>query len=503
MKFAPHGQYGRRDRRRRFRRGRVSQKRGPWNVRPPDDGVRTGHPTPEVVPTAGTPPPAGGSMRHVLRRPEFRLLFCGLLASMSAESILLLALAIWVKDLTGSDGLAGATIFAVIAPMVLAPLVGWFVDRYPRRPFFVMANLVTAVLLSPLFLVRDRDDVWIVYAVAALYGLSYLTLSATLSGLIRQLVPVDLLAEANGALQTVRQGLRLIGPLAGAGLYATIGGPALAAVGVLGFVTAAAVVGMLRTREERPTGPGPRWPAEVSAGLRHLAGEPALRRALLGYGLGSLVMGFTESLIFAYVDQGLRRDAAFVGVLVTVQGIGGLVGGLCSPGAVRRLGEVGTLATGVAFFGPAALALAYPDLRLGVAAVLLAGVSLPLTMVGLNTLIQRRTPPRLLGRVTAASEAVVSGPQAASIGAGALLVGALDYRLLFLLTGVVTLLAGGYLWRARHLTPPAPTRRPTPGVALHRTPRIPSPRRPAPPRPGSPHRGDHEVIGATRRRRNR
>ncbi|WP_348651036.1 MFS transporter [Micromonospora sp. WMMD812] len=422
-------------------------------------------------------------MRTVLRRPDFRLLFGGLLASMTAESILLLALAVWVKDLTGSNGLAGGTIFAIIAPMTLAPLVGWFVDRYPRRPFFVVANLATAALLTPLIAVRDRNDVWIIYLVAALYGLSYLTLSAALSGLIRQLVPVELLAEANGVLQTVRQGLRLIGPLAGAGLYAAIGGGALAVIGMAGFLVAAAVVAALRTAEPSPPGAGPRWPAELGAGLRHLAGERALRRALLGYGLGSLVMGFTESLIFAYVDHGLRRDAAFVGVLVTVQGIGGLVGGLCSPGVVRRLGEVGTLAAGIAFFGPAALALAYPDLRLGVAALLLAGVSLPLTMVGLNTLIQRRTPPRLLGRVTAAAEAVVSGPQAVSIGTGALLVGILDYRLLFVLTGLVTLLAGGYLWHARHLTPPG---RPA-------TPGVPRPRRPV----------DHEVVGTTRRRRGR
>lgn len=243
-------------------------------------------------------------MRTVLRRPEFRLLFGGLLASMAAESILLLALAIWVKDLTGSDGLAGATIFAVIAPMTLAPLVGWLVDRYPRRPFFVVANLVTAVLLTPLLAVRDRGDVWIIYVVAALYGLSYITLSAVLSGLIRQLVPVELLAEANGVLQTVRQGLRLIGPLAGAGLYAAVGGWMLAVIGMVGFLSAAVVVSLIRTTETPPAGPGLRWPAELSVGLRHLAGEPALRRALLGYGLGSLAMGFSESLIFAYVDQG-------------------------------------------------------------------------------------------------------------------------------------------------------------------------------------------------------
>ncbi|TDB71991.1 MFS transporter, partial [Micromonospora sp. KC723] len=394
-------------------------------------------------------------MRTVLRHPDFRLLFGALLASMAAESILLLALAIWVKDLTGSDGLAGATIFAIIAPMTLAPLVGWVVDRCRRRPFFVAANLGTAILLTPLFAVRDRADVWIIYVVAALYGLSYLTLSATLSGLIRQLVPSELLAEANGALQTVRQGLRLGGPLAGAALYAAVGGWLLATLAMVGFLTAAAVVGLLRTSEVEPAPVTLRWSAEVGAGLRHLAGEPALRRALLGYGLGSLVMGFSESLIFAYVDQGLGRDAAFVGVLVTVQGVGGLVGGLLSPAVVRRVGEVGALAAGVTFFGPAALALAWPDLRLGVLALLLAGVSLPLTMVGLNTLIQRRTPPGLLGRVTAASEALVSGPQAFSIGAGALVVGAFDYRLLFVLVGVITTAAGVWLWRGRRLSPPA------------------------------------------------
>ncbi|MBY8874432.1 MFS transporter [Micromonospora sp. PLK6-60] len=425
-------------------------------------------------------------MRTVLRRPDFRLLFAAVLASMAAESILLLALAIWVKDLTGSDGLAGGTIFAIIAPMVLAPLVGWVVDRYPRRPFFVVANLTTAALLTPLFAVDDRADVWVIYVVAGLYGLSYITLSAALSGLIRQLVPVELLADANGVLQTVRQGLRLVGPLAGAALYAAVGGWLLVALAMTGFLTAGAVVGALRVAERPPSAGALRWPAELGAGLRHLAGEPALRRALIGYGLGSLVMGFTESLIFAYVDLGLRRDAAFVGVLVAVQGVGGLIGGLLSPAVVRRVGEVGALAAGVTIFGPAALALAYPHLWLGFVALLLAGLSLPLIMVGLHTLVQRRTPPGLLGRVAAASEALVSGPQAVSIGAGALLVGVLDYRLLFVLVGLITTAAGGYLWHGRRLSAPPARRAPT-------RPPLPTPRR-------SPENTvDHEVGVPTRR----
>nr|MDT0661723.1 MFS transporter [Micromonospora sp. DSM 115978] len=415
-------------------------------------------------------------MGTILRRPDFLLLFGGLIASRIAESVMLLALAIWVKDLTGSDAMAGATIFAMAAPMLLAPLIGWMVDRFRRRPFFIAVNLTTAACLSPLYAVRGPADVWIVYLVSVLYGMSYIALGATVNGLLKHIVPADLLAEANGAVQTVKQGLRLIGPLAGAALYAGVGGWPLATVGILGFSAAALAATAMRVREDAPEAAGPRWTIEVGAGLRHVVEEPALRRAVLGAGLAVLVMGFSEALIFAYVDQGLGRPPAFVGVMVTVQGIGGLLGGLVSARVVRRLGELGALGTAVAIFAPAALALAHPDLRLGFAAMILAGFSLPIAFVSLHTLIQRRTPARRLGRVVSASEALISGPQALSIGAGAVLVGLVDYRLLFVLMGLVTLLAAGYLWRGRGLSPPRePVGSTVPGV-------VPSQRRPSDPR---------------------
>lgn len=395
-------------------------------------------------------------MRTMLRYPDFRLLLFGLVASRVAESIMLMALAIWVKDLTGSDGMAGATIFAMVAPMPLAPVIGWVVDRFRRRPFLVVTNLLTAASLAPLFAVRDRADVWIIYVVGALYGLSYLARGAAMNGLIKDIVVEEELASANGTLQTVRQGLRLVGPLAGAGLYAGLGGWTLALVGVVGFVTSGAMVAGLRVRECGPAAIDAPWTTEMAAGVRHLADEPALRRAVLGMAVAVLVMGFTESLVFAYVDLGLNRTPAFVGVLMAVQGLGALLGGLLSASLVRRLGEIAALAVGVGLFAPAALALVYPSVWLGYVAMVLTGCALPLSFVGLHTLIQRRTSGPLLGRVAAATEASVSGPQALSIGTGAVLVGLVDYRLLFVLVGTVTLTAAGYLWRGRRLSSPMP-----------------------------------------------
>ncbi|NUW02342.1 MFS transporter [Streptomyces sp. CAI 127] len=401
----------------------------------------------------------GRRMKFLLARRDFRTLFLALTVSMLAESVLVLALGIWVKDLTGSDGLAGATFLALSAPMLVAPLAGWVVDRVPRRAVFIALNLLTAVLLLPLLIVRQASDLWIIYAVAAGYGLSYIVLSATVNALVPELVPADLLPDANSALQTVKQALRLIGPLIGAGLFSVLGGARLAAVCAVCFLLAS-VGGMLlagRKVADQSSRPPERltWASEVSAGVRYLAREPALRKVALCSALSMIGLGVGESLYFAYVDQGLGRDAAFLGVLVSAQGVGGIAGGIASARVVRRLGEVGAVAVGIALFALGSLALVHPTLWLALPASVLIGMGLPVSMVGMNTLLQSRTPADLLGRTAVALDTLVSGPQALAIGLGALLVGVVDYRLLFGATGVAMVFVAGSLWLSRRLAPPA------------------------------------------------
>jgi MFS family permease len=396
-------------------------------------------------------------MRAVLRRPDFRLLFTGLFFSMTAESVLLLALGIWVKDITGSDGLAGATFFALVMPVILAPLAGFVVDRFKRRPFLIATNLFSATILTPLFLVHDRSRLWIIYAVAAAYGLSFIAVGAALNGLIKEVIPEELLGEANGALQTVKQGLRLFAPLLGAGLYTAFGGWALAALGIGGFTVAAGVVTLLRIHEDQPVRADQRWITEVTAGVRHLFGQPALRRAALGSTLAILVFGMGESVFFAFNDQGLHKPAAFLGVLISVQGVGGLLGGLTAAAVIRRVGEVGAVALGLGLFIPIDLTGALvPVLWLTFPAMVLCGFGLPYLIVGLNTLMQRVTPSDLMGRTSAATDALISGPQALSIGAGAVLVGIVDFHILMGVMATVILLAATWVWAGRRLSPMSP-----------------------------------------------
>ena len=166
---------------------------------------------------------------------------------------------------------------------------------------------------------------------------------------------------------------------------------------------------------------------------------------LVGFGLSMLVLGFCESAIFALTDH-FDKPATFVSVLVSVQGIGAVVGGLSSPRVVRRLGEVGASVLGLVLLGASALAMAAsPSVAWVLASITIFGVSLPILIVSYMTLLQRRTPQRLMGRVSVAAEVVMTVPTAVSLALGALLVTMVDWRWIFVTIGLVTLAGAAHI----------------------------------------------------------
>ena len=397
-------------------------------------------------------------MRAAFRTRGFRRLYAGLTASMFGDSLMLIVLSMWVKSLTGSNGAAGLTFLWLTAPALLAPAFGYLVDRVPRRPFLVVANLLSAVAMLPLLLVRDAGDVWIVYAVAFAYGISFVVVPAALNGLLKDLLPEDVLVEANASLSVTREALRLVGPLAGAALFAWAGGGAVVAmVDAASFVVAGLVILGITVVEAEHEHEPMHWRAEVAAGAGHIRRTPLLLHPTVALALCLLVLGFSESAVYAVVDA-FGKPVEFVGPLLTLQGVGAVVSGLLASRVIRRLGEPRAIVAGlvVLALGLAGVASAGAVWQL-LAATAVLGAGIPVTIVAYNTLLQKQTPGYLMGRVSTTTEVLVTTPQAVSIATGALLVTLVDYRIIFAIMAAGTLVAGGYLVAALRGRLTAPT----------------------------------------------
>ncbi len=375
-------------------------------------------------------------MRKLFAQPGFPRLFSGLSTSMLGDSVMLLVLSMWVKTLTDSNAMAGLTFFFMVLPALGAPLLGVWVDRLPRKPILVWGNLASAVAVLPLVLVRDEEDVWLIWAVAFLYGVSFVVLPAAVNGLLKELLPEELLVDANSGLATFKEGFRLFGPLVGAAIFATAGGWLVAVVDAATFVVAAGFIATITVTEAAPP-PRTGFRDEVVAGLRFIVGDRVLRNVLIGLGASILVIGFFEASIYALLDA-FDKAPTFAGVFVTVQGVGAVGGGITASLVVRRLGEVGGAVVGLTTMALAtAVEAAAPTMAVVLAGAVLLGVAIPWTFVAFTTLMQRRSPGHLIGRVSATVDVLLSTPQAISLAVGSLLVSLLDYRTIFWIIAVV------------------------------------------------------------------
>jgi MFS family permease len=383
-------------------------------------------------------------VRALLRRRDFRLLAIGQTLSALGDFAMFIALAIWVKDVTGSNAAAGLTLLPMNAPIVLGPLFGVFVDRYPRRLALIAADLFGAAIMFAPLLVHDRGDVWILYVVAFAYGVVDAVHEAARSGLLVSMLPEDDLGDANGLLQSANQGVRLVAPLAGAGLYAAMGGHAVAMFDAATFVASALFLLAVHTTDIERRRDEVRFLEELRDGLRHLWSTLDLRRVVLAAAFVGLLVGITEITFFALIDEGLHQPPAFLGVLSTIQGVGSVAAGVLVGWALRRTGELRILAIaslaaaiGQALFGTAILSLV-------LVSALGFGVANTFFNVAVITLVQRSTPLELQGRVMSAAGSFFVAPYSISLVIGALLVSVLPFAVIYAaeavaLTGVALL----------------------------------------------------------------
>jgi MFS family permease len=364
----------------------------------------------------------------LLSRPGFRRLWTSGAVSETGDWLLLIALPVYVLQLTGST-LTTSTVFLLELAGALAasPLAGVLADRWDRRRLLIGASLTQAALLLPLLAVDGRGTLWIVYLVTAAQAVLSTANDPVRQALLPAAVGPGELAPAAAQLGIAANLARLVGGALGGLLLQAYGltGVVLADAGT--FVLAALLLTGWSTPAvargtDGPAAPGRDWLAGLAVirSDRRLAGGVAVGALL------SVAQGMFVVLFVVFVLRQLGGEAGEVGLLRGVQAVGGIAGGVVLGAVAGRFAPRTLVAAGcfgfgavclVIWNGPALTTAAPPYLVL----FAVVGVPIAAAMAGLTTVLLGGTPDEFRGRVM--STLVVA--DASAQAAGTLLAGAL------------------------------------------------------------------------------
>jgi Na+/melibiose symporter-like transporter len=359
---------------------------------------------------------------------DLRFLLGAGVVSLTGDWILGIGLAYYVYVLTSSTLASAGMLLAMFLPSILlSSVAGVFVDRWNRKATMVVANLLLAIGLVPLLLVHDSSQVWMVYAVMAWGGTVELFFAPAEQAMIPHLVADEDLTTANALNGQIRDVSRLVGSALGGIVVAAGGITALALADMATFVVSALLVARIATSgRDEPTGDESLDPSDepvVSVtrgralarewvdGLRVATSRRALRVVLIFTLITTTGEGIMGTLFVPFIRDVLHGTGQEYGLVVSVQAIGGVAGGLVAANLGQRVSAVMMFGVGSVVFGFIDLVMfLYPlvwvEIWPAVACMILVGVPGAVTIAGLTTVLQRSTSDSYRGRVFGALGAV-------------------------------------------------------------------------------------------------
>ena len=385
------------------------------------------------------------------RTRAYRRLAVALVLSSFASGVWIVALVWEVIGIGGSEAdvsmVATASAGGLLIPALLAGVVA---DRVPQK--LILLGVATVELLGMALVatlaLNGLTQVWHLMAVSFATGVGMAFYYPAYSAWLPALVPEQDLMAVNGFEGMVRPAIgQAFGPaVAGAAIAAmSPGGAAAIAAGSAALALLALLTVPLTpvrrdlAADEAGTRAVARAWADVREGFSYMVRTPWLLATLLfASGMMLVVMGPLEVLTPFLIKDELGGDASNHANVLAAFGIGGAVasfvmGSLRMP---RRYLTVMNLLWGVACLPFVAYAFASQMWVLVVAGFVLGGAfSAPMVIWG--TLLQRRVPPALLGRVASLDFFVSASLMPVSMALAAPVANAIGLRTTFLVAGLV------------------------------------------------------------------
>lgn len=276
----------------------------------------------------------------VLGQRDFRRLWLGMLPGTLAMTMGQVTNGYLAFDITGSATAVGFVTLGFGLPMLLLSLIGGVAaDRFPKRQILISTQSLVgiAALTMAVLVLTGVIEIWMMALVSLLMGISFAFNMPARQAFVAELVERRWLTNAVALNNSGMNASRVIGPsIAGALIgisFIGIGG-----VYVLMASMYVIVVASLLRLPNRPAAEGSRNVSGLHAlrdGIRYMRGNPVLS-ALILLGFAPVLLGMPyQALMPVFAADVFGVGAQGLGLLMTVNGIGALIGSLAIAGLGR------------------------------------------------------------------------------------------------------------------------------------------------------------------------
>ena len=275
---------------------------------------------------------------------DFRWLLASSWTSNVGDGVALAAAPLLIASMTSSPILVAAGAILQFLPWLLFGLhAGAIADRFDRRRLVMFANAARAVVLAGLctFLLTGTANIWIVLAVAFLYGTAEVFVDTAGSTLLPMLVAPSDLGIGNARLQAgYLVANQFAGPPLGAFLFAAgTAWPFL--LEIVCVLLAVVLISRMATTPVPPrsagegegegAGAGERSHVhtDIGEGLRWLWKNPPVRMLVLIILVFNVTWAAPWGVLVLYATEHLHMGAIGYGALTTASAVGGILATLC------------------------------------------------------------------------------------------------------------------------------------------------------------------------------
>jgi len=231
----------------------------------------------------------------------------------------------------------------LIAATLASQIAGVWIDRLPRRPVMIAADLLRALLLASIPLAAFMTggvSLLHLILVSAASGACSTAFDIAERSYLAGLVPTPDLRSVLAKVLGIRGAAEFFGFGAAGLLVGSIGGPAAIGVDALTYVASALLLTALRVREPRLSKATTRqsFLVEAEEGLQRTWAIPILRPLIASSAAIGIYFGLFRSAYMIYVVRTLGLSPEAVGFIIASGGIASFAGGLLTERISLALG---------------------------------------------------------------------------------------------------------------------------------------------------------------------